>query len=212
MAERACAKATNGSAATLVLLHGYGKYHGQLLDLWSKFDVDYSVVALRASFRIGPGAYRWFDYEDLPDGSVVIARSEERHSWEALESFLHASRYDDPDQKVFLFGHSQGGMMAFSVALLRPDLIDGCAVVNGRILPEALARLPSRPDLAGMPIFVGHGVVDPIVTVANGRRTRDLLTRMGARLVYREYHDGHDLTASVIADVVDWLQTARKAR
>src|SRR6187551_1304972 len=58
--ERPPARATGGPAATLVLLHGFGRYHGHLLDLWSTLDVDCSVVAVQASFRIGPAAYRWF--------------------------------------------------------------------------------------------------------------------------------------------------------
>lgn len=209
--ERASARTVHGTPATLVLLHGFGKYHGQLLDLWSTMDTDYPVVAIQPSFRIGPGAYRWFGYEDLPDGTVAIDEDEERHSRQTLVSFLDARRRDDPDRRLYLFGHSQGGMMALSVALLRPDLVDGCAVVNGRVLPETLALLAGRPDLRGMPVFVGHGAADPVVPVAKGRRARDLLASLGARLVYREYAGGHDLVPDMVADVVDWLRAARHA-
>jgi len=64
---------------------------------------------------------------------------------------------------VYLVGHSQGGMMALSVLLLRPDLIDGCAVLNARILPEALERRSGGVAIDGVPVFVGHSVGDTVV-------------------------------------------------
>ena len=205
--ERTPARATGGPVATLVLLHGFGKYHGHLLDLWPELDVGCSVVAVQAGFRIGPTAYRWFAYEDRPDGSVAIAKQEERRSRQALISFLDARRRDEPDRPLFLFGHSQGGMMALSVVLLRPGLIDGCAVLNARILPETLALRPDRPDLDGMPVFVGHGTADAVVRLDQGRSARDALNSMGARLEYREYRGGHELTAEMVADVAEWLRS-----
>jgi phospholipase/carboxylesterase len=207
VAERAPAPAAGGPVATLVLLHGFGRYHGHLLDLWPELDIDCCVVAVQAGFRMGPAAYRWFAYEDLPDGSVAIASDEERRSRKALISFLDARRRDEPDRPLFLFGHSQGGMMALSVALLRPGLIAGCAVLNARILPETLARLPDRPDLGGLPVFVGHGTVDAVVRPDRGSSARDVLSGMGARLTYREYRAGHEVTPEMVADVAGWLQS-----
>lgn len=191
--------------ATLVLLHGYGHYPGQVLDLWSTVDTGCSVLAVQGGFRIGPGAYRWFGYQDLADGTVLIDRDEERWSWDALVRFLAARRAADPDRSVYLFGHSQGGMMALSVLLLRPDLIDGCAVLNARILPEAMARQPVGVVLGGVPVFAGHSVGDAVVPVHKGRRTRDALARAGAALTYREYQGDHELTAEMVADVARWL-------
>lgn len=207
IAERAPARSAGGQAATLVLLHGYGRYHGHLLDLWPELDIDCPVVAVQAGFRMGPAAYRWFAYEDLPDGSVAIAEDEERHSRNALISFLDARRRDEPGRPLFLLGHSQGGMMALSIALLRPGLIGGCAVLNARILPETLALRPDRPDLGGLPVFVGHGTADAVVRPDRGRNARDVLDSMGARLTYREYRAGHEVTADMVADVADWLRS-----
>lgn len=198
---------TGGLPVRLVLLHGFGRYHGQLLDLWSALDVDCPVAAVQAGFRIGPGAYRWFAYEDQPDGSVTIVRDEERRSRAALLAYLDALRGREPERQLFLLGHSQGGMMALSVALLRPGLIGGCAVLNARILPETLEQLPRPHRLGGLSVFVGHGSADAVVPVAQGRSARDALTRMGASVAYREYDSAHEVTVDMVADVADWLRT-----
>ncbi|MFI6172151.1 alpha/beta hydrolase [Nocardia sp. NPDC051052] len=207
VAEPADNRNVGGSAPVLVLLHGFGKYHGHLLDLWPTTGIDWSLVAIRAGFRMGPSVYRWFAYEDLPGGRVAIARGEEQRSRDALIAYLDERHRDEPDRPLFLFGHSQGGMMALSVALLRADLITGCAVLNGRILPETLALLPNRPDLACLPVFVGHGISDTTVKIDSGRSARAALEGMGASLTYREYRGGHDITPDMVADVVAWLRT-----
>ncbi|GAA4551956.1 alpha/beta hydrolase [Amycolatopsis samaneae] len=205
--ERVGDRVANEHVAAVVLLHGFGRYHGHLLDLWPESDAEWSVTAVQARFRLGPAAYRWFAYEDLPDGSVAIAEDEEQRSREALLSYLDERRRDEPERPLFLVGHSQGGMMALSVALLRPGLISGCAVVNGRILPETVALLPRLPDLGRLPVFLGHGVADAIVKIDRGRNARDALARMGARLEYREYRGAHEVTPGMVADVVAWLRT-----
>jgi phospholipase/carboxylesterase len=184
--------------ASVVLLHGYGRYPGQVLDMWP--DTGCAVLAAQAGFRIGPGAYRWFDYQDLADGTVMIDRDEERCSRDALVRLLGAI-----DRPVYLVGHSQGGMMALSVLLLRPDLIDGCAVLNARILPEALAGQPDIVAIDGVPVFVGHSVGDTVVPVHKGRRTRESLAGAGVALTYREYQGHHELTAEMVADIARWL-------
>jgi phospholipase/carboxylesterase len=189
------------SRATVILLHGYGRYPGQLLDMWP--DTGCAVLAAQAGFRIGPGAYRWFDYADQADGTVVIDRDEERSSWDSLVRFL--GTLDGP---VYLVGHSQGGMMALSILLLRPDLINGCAVLNARILPEALERQPDGVALDGVPVFVGHSLGDMVVPVHKGRITRESLARAGAALTYREYQGDHELTAEMVADIARWLDGA----
>jgi phospholipase/carboxylesterase len=198
---------TVGLPVRLVLLHGFGRYHGHLLDLWSGLDVACPVAAVQAGFRIGPGAYRWFAYEDRPDGSVTIDTDEERRSRVALLAYLDALRGREPRRRLFLLGHSQGGMMALSVALLRPGLVAGCAVLNARILPETLRLLPASPELSGLPVFVGHGRADAVVPVAKGRSARDALTRMGAEVAYREYDGDHEVTVEMVAEVADWLRT-----
>lgn len=209
------------AASTLVLLHGRGEYHGQVLDLWSSADVDcgpddrgladWGLVALQAGFRIGPASYRWFGYLEESGEVLAVEPGEERQSWDALVDFLEVRRATDPGRPIRLFGHSQGGMMAASIALLRPDLIDGCAVVNARVLPEALARISGELRLAGLPVFVAHALADDVVPVAHGRRTCELFTRAGADVVHREYRGGHALTSDMVVDAAAWLRTSSSA-
>lgn len=210
--QRAAGETAEGRSATLVLLHGFGKYQGHLYDLATEIDARFAIFALQAPFRIGPGAYRWFNYERAKNGVIVIDEREEQHSLDALLSFLKQHRSSEPDRELYLFGHSQGAMMSLSAALIRSELVDGCAVLNGRILPQTFSRLTNDRAVCGMPFFVGHGLHDATVTIENGRATRDRLSSMGAALEYHEYASGHDVTEQMISEVAGWLARTREAR
>lgn len=203
--HRTGAGSFGGRDATLVILHGFGKHSHHLFDLAADFDRRLSLVGLRAPMRIGPGAYRWFDYERSSDGTVVIDEDEESLSFKALISFLEACHSRGGDRGIYLLGHSQGAMMSLSAALSRPDLVDGCAVLNGRIHSQALLRMAARSSISAMPFFVGHGVQDTTIAVEQGRATRDRLAALGVELEYREYPSGHDVTPEMLSDVSDWL-------
>lgn len=194
----------------LVLLHGFGRYPDEVRDLWP--GTDHELLAVRSRCRIGPGAYRWFGFVDQPDGSVRIDLDEERVSRAALVAELEWLRAERPDRPTVLFGHSQGGMLALAVLLLRPDLVDCCAVRNSRVLPETLALLDADPDLAGTPVYIGHGVADPVVPVERGRLAAATLARFGATVTHREDPGGHDLTPAAVHDVAAWLRDVEPVR
>jgi phospholipase/carboxylesterase len=190
---------------TLILLHGFALYERHLLDLTQGFDPRLHIVAVRAPHRIGPGAYRWYQFEPVAGGPSRIDAAEAVQSLMALAKFLDALTAEREPKGLYLLGHSQGGAMALSLALTRPRQIAGCANVNSRILPEISSTIPSREDLIGLPFFVGHGVEDPVIPIANGRATRKRLEELQVKLSYREYPVGHDITAHIMADVSDWL-------
>lgn len=194
---------TAGPSPVLVLLHGHGKFRNHLFDLTGGVNPRLTVLGVQAPVRMGPGAYRWFDYTYAVDGTVTISAAEEASSYVVLVEFLEALVEAGGD-KIYLLGHSQGGMMALSVALARPDLVTGCAVLNARVLPQALKRMTDR-QVRRPPVFIGHGIEDETVPINRGRTTRDILARLGAGYFYREYPAGHDITPAMLADVSAWL-------
>lgn len=196
------------SPPTLVLLHGFGMHQNYLFDLTLDFDARFAVVGLQAPLRIGPGAYRWFHFDQGPDGNPIIDDAEEASSLRKLTGFLEALKAERCPGPLYLFGHSQGGMMSFSIALSRPDLIAGCAQLSSRILSKVEAILAPLEAIRGVPFFVGHGVDDAVVPVRQGRAARERLRRLDVDLDYHEYSMGHEISPEVLADVSNWL-TAR---
>src|SRR5438477_514763 len=67
------------------------------------------------------------------------------------------------------------------------------------------AQQAASGALRGLPVFVAHGIHDPLIPVEVGRATRDQLQRSGADVTYREYPMGHMVIPAEIADARAWL-------
>ena len=190
----------------LVMLHGFASYEQHLFQHAGLFDEQWPIIAPRAPLRIGPGAYRWF-YFDRTAAGPIIRTEEQQESLRQLVAFIDAIRNQLKPKQIFLLGHSQGGSMALSVLMTRPDLIDGIVNINGRIVPNNAASPSPHSRLRDFPIFMRHGKDNPIVPLPMAHSTRDLLTQHGTSIDYREVPDlGHDFTLEILADASQWLK------
>ncbi len=191
------------AAALLVLLHGYGSNEHDLFGLAAAIDPRVTVVSLRAPLTLTPGSYAWFTIDftdtgltlDLPGGKRALAQL-------AGVIVELARQYAADPARVFLGGFSQGAAMAAAAALLAPDTIAGAIILSG-ITPVVFDL--ALPASTAQTFFVAHGTHDPVVPLASGHATRDLLGRMGADLSYHEYAMGHTISDACLRDMVGWL-------
>jgi len=100
-----------------------------------------------------------------------------------------------------VMGFSQGGMMAWTIAVRHPRAFSAVFPVAGILFPEVLAR----QNIAGVrlpPIVAFHGTADPVVPLADDLRGVRLLAQKGGRADLRTY-DGvaHEIPPALRADL-----------
>jgi phospholipase/carboxylesterase len=197
---------TQARPPLLVLLHGVGSNERDLFGFADMLDPRYLVISVRAPLDIGPDAFGWYHTSRTP-GGPFNSQEETEASRLALIAFIDEApnAYDTDPKQTYLLGFSQGAAMAMSVALTRPDLVAGVAMLSGRIPAEIRSRLAPSEALKGLLIFVGHGTFDEILPIQHARETRDLLSSMHVELVYREYPEPHTISYEELGDVVAWL-------
>ena len=76
--------------------------------------------------------------------------------------------------------------------------------LSGRILPEVKTQAASV-GLEQLNVFVAHGRANPRLPVFHAHETRDLLERLGVKLMFREYANGHEVGTEENRDVTQWL-------
>src|SRR5207237_4218889 len=178
--------AQNGLDRTLGLLHGFGADEHDLLPIAHELDPRLRAVSLQGPLALDVGGRAWFNLEQTPDGFAFDPREVAeavRLATEAVEEIARGS------PRPILCGFSQGGGIALSVALARPDLTSAVLVLSG-VRPRAEQPVAAG-SLGGLPAFVAHGTHDPLIPVAAGQAIRDLLQAAGAVVTYREYPMGH---------------------
>ena len=195
----------------LVLLHGRGADEHDLHGLLDAIDPGRRLVGVtpRAPLSLPPGGAHWYAVQEIgfPDPGTFLPTYAAVSEWlDGLEDETGIG----PERTV-LGGFSQGAVMTYSLGLGR-----------GRPRPAALIALSGfiptvegfELDLQGplSQVAIGHGVLDPVISVEWSRRAMALLEDAGAQVVYREYPLPHTVDPGFLAELVPWIPAALAAR
>ncbi len=191
-----------GDGTTLLLLHGTGGNEDDLLPLGGILAPGAALLSPRGKV-LENGMPRFFRRlaEGVFDEQDLVARTHELAAWvdEAVEEHgLDRAR-------IVAAGFSNGANVAASLLLLRP------ATLAGAVLFRAMVPLqpPARPDLAGLPVWLGAGRSDPVIPAENTRRLAEMLTEAGADVELSWRPGGHGLDRAEVEEAGRWLAGAR---
>jgi phospholipase/carboxylesterase len=197
--------ATGEPEGLLVLFHGRGADERDLYPLLDVLDPARRLLGLtpRGPLHLPPGGAHWYAVREIgyPDPSTFTETFALASSW--LDAVSEETGI--AQARTVLGGFSQGAVMTYALGLGR-----------GRPRPAGLIALsgfvPTVPgfqlDLsAPFPrLAIGHGALDPVISVDWGRRARELLEEAGAEPVYRESPTlGHSVDPRFLRELPDWL-------
>jgi phospholipase/carboxylesterase len=109
-------------------------------------------------------------------------------------------------EHIVLAGFSQGCAMTLHTGLRHPAKLAGLMALSG-YLPLA-STLEQQRSLANAktPIFLAHGLADPVVVLARAEASRHALLDMGYDVRWHTYPMPHSVHPQEIADISDFLQ------
>jgi phospholipase/carboxylesterase len=115
-----------------------------------------------------------------------------------------------PGDRIVLAGFSQGGAIAAHAALRCRNRLAGLMALSTYLpLRDSLQReVFSANDVQprDLPIFMAHGRFDPMLPMALGEHSRDLLTDAGYEVEWHDYPMAHAVCADEIDDISRWLK------
>jgi phospholipase/carboxylesterase len=189
----------------LVLFHGRGADERDLFPLLDLLDPERRLLGVtpRGPLHLPPGGAHWYAVKEIgyPDPETFAATYALAAGW--LDELVVESGV--PWQNTILGGFSQGAVMTYALGL-----------GEGRPQPAGLVPLsgfvPTVPgfalDLAGpLPrIVVGHGALDPVISVDWGRQAYALLAEASADVLYHETPGmGHSIDPSLLRELATWV-------
>jgi polyhydroxybutyrate depolymerase len=156
----------------VVVLHGAFSSASQI-ESWSNF----SRLADREGFVVAyPNGTGFFGLGRLWNarhccGLASLSRVPDVEFISRMIGDLSARLRIDPD-RVYVIGHSNGGMLAYYFASMRPDMVAAIGVVSGSIGSSPVAGgsvLAIRPPATRVPLIALHGLEDPTVPFEGGK-------------------------------------------
>ena len=197
-----------GPHPTLFALHGHGAHCQDLAPLAPMLAGGrLQVILPQAEFALEGAPYSYapmFTWMQRGSNDRPLDGELERVA-AALSAFVDAAseRYHVDTSRTALMGFSQGGFLAYRLALSEPHRWRGAAMLSTWLSDDAADDV--HPDAADLPLLVQHGTNDPLVEIERGRNSRDRLQAMRMNLDYREYPMQHEIGRESIHDLSAWL-------
>ena len=183
----------NRPLPVLMLLHGAGDEAENFIRAWKSFAQKKQIIL------IAPQLPRDRTLEDhIP--KILPCLVEDVRKQSNLDS-----------RRVYLFGYSIGGYLAYDGALLDSDYF-AAAAVHAMGIDDDYASIVQRATRK-IPISISIGDRDQMVSLAQVRKTRDLLKKSGFPVEYKEIldhsHNYYESSATINDDVWHFLEKYR---
>ncbi|MGH3055462.1 MAG: alpha/beta hydrolase, partial [Gaiellaceae bacterium] len=199
--------AGDGPHPTIVALHGWGANAMDLLGLAPYLvNGEFLVVCPQGQVEVPLGptvGYGWFPLTmgAPPDpGEFAAGVDAARHFIDTV-----VRRYPVDTNKLVVLGFSQGGVIAYALALAAPERFAGLVALSSWFPTSVAQALPPR-NRERLATLVHHGSRDDLIDIARGRESVENLRRLQVPVTFREFEMGHELNADSLAHLSDWLQ------
>jgi len=203
-----------GAHPTILTLHGRGANAFDLLGLapylcGGKFLIICPQAPLETP--IGPEAigYAWYGASQggVPDTDGML------ESRKALQTFIGdcLKQYPIDPKRLAVLGFSQGGVMAYSLALTDPERFAALAALSTWLPKELTPRLNISAAVRSLPTLVQHGTQDAQIEVDRARDSVARLRDLKVPLTFKEYEMGHEIRPRGLYDLSAWLEEKVRA-
>jgi phospholipase/carboxylesterase len=147
----------------------------------------------------------WYDVSD----DRGVRREDEtgvRASQAQLEGLIAREKQRGiPAERIVLAGFSQGGAMALHTGLRHPERLAGVMALSCFLPLAHLVAGEVSPANRATPVFMAHGVEDPLIPLARARSARDTLAGLRYAVEWHEYPIPHSVSDAEVMDIGAWL-------
>jgi phospholipase/carboxylesterase len=195
--------AGDGPHPTILAMHGWGSNGLDLMGL-APYIADGRCLTLcpQGPVEVEIGAlngYGWYPLRiGAPPDMEAMGKAADR-----LMRFVDGAieRYPVDRRKLIVIGFSQGGVMAYNLAIRHPERFAALVALSTWFPEELAEHAGDRNALAQLPTLVQHGLADDMVEIGKARRSIESLRAFKMPLTYREYDCGHEINADAIQDL-----------
>ena len=202
--------------ASVIWLHGLGADGNDFAAIVPELDLS-GCQPIRFVFPHAPsipvtinGGYVMPAWYDIRGANLVQGEDDAgiRQSAQAIEALIaHEVARGIPASRIVLAGFSQGCAMVLHTGLRHPERLAGIMALSG-YLPLARTLASERHAANQLtPIFMAHGIADPVVALARAEESRQVLSQLGYALQWHTYPMPHSVHPQEIADMGLFLQS-----
>jgi phospholipase/carboxylesterase len=198
-----------GPFPAVIAIHGWGANAFDLLGLAPYLaDGRFLMLCPQGPLEVplggGPVGYGWYP---ISMGAARPSTDDVEPAVRAASAFVDeaVARYPIDPRKLVVVGFSQGGVMAFNLALAQPERFAALVGISTWFPPELPRKVTNPAALEQLPTLIQHGSSDAAIEVSRARQSVEALRALKVPLTYREYDCGHEITAKGLRDLSNFL-------
>jgi len=154
----------------------------------------------------------WYDITSLGPDRVEDGEGI-RESAQVLRAYIEKENASGiRSERIIIAGFSQGGAIAFQAALRHPQRLGGIMALSTYLPLQPTLAAEASPANRDVPILICHGARDPMVPMALGAASRDLLQNLGYPVEWKTYPMEHSVCMEEVLDISKWLQARLERR
>jgi len=200
-------------ATSVIWLHGLGADGNDFVPIVRELELPHAPIRFvfphapmqPVTINNGMVMRAWYDVL-----GADLARREDARGVRASQALVEAliareKERGTPARRIMLAGFSQGGAIALQTGLRHPERLAGIMALSTYVPIAESLEVEAHAANRDVPIFMAHGLHDPIIPVVTARRSRELLQRLGHEVEWHEYPMPHSVAPQELDDIGAWL-------
>lgn len=205
-------------SATVIWMHGLGADGYDFVPIVKELEINkqpglesgvrfiFPHAAMRpVTINGGMMMRAWYDIK-----MVDLVRQEDepglRDSQAEIEKLIAREKQRGvPADRIVLAGFSQGGAITLQAGLRHPERLAGLMVLSSYLPLAASVAAEASPANRDVPIFMAHGVRDPVVQLARASDSRKQLEAAGYKVEWHDYPMEHSVCMEEVQAISKWL-------
>ncbi len=147
----------------------------------------------------------WYDIKGLDRNSAEDTAGFQAADGQIRELIAREVGRGIPTSRLVLAGFSQGGAVSLYTVTRLKDKLAGVMALSCYLPGVQSFGAERQPANDATPIFMAHGIADPMLPMALGAKSRDFLRAHGYTVDWREYPMAHAVCPAEIADIRHFL-------
>ncbi|HEX9139397.1 MAG TPA: dienelactone hydrolase family protein [Steroidobacteraceae bacterium] len=148
----------------------------------------------------------WFDIMSLERRSTQDEVGIRQADQAVAELIRHENERGVPSSRIVLAGFSQGGALALFSGTRCAETLAGIMGLSCYLLLGSSLAAERAAANQNTPIFMAHGVQDPVVAYSFGEATRQQLAANQYAVEWHSYPMPHAVSPPEVIDIAAWLR------
>ncbi|WP_372843623.1 alpha/beta hydrolase [Psychrobacter sp.] len=145
----------------------------------------------------------WYDILEMSLERKVDTAQIEESSQQIQDLIAREIERGVKPEHIVIAGFSQGGAVAYHVALGYPEPLAGLMTLSTYFATnDSIHYSAANTD---MPVLIEHGTHDPVVPVILGEQAKQVLSEKGYKVTYHTYPMAHQVCMPQIQNIGKWL-------